>query len=146
MNYKNPFNNNIQNNFNYNSYFQKETDKDNFQNKEFEIIHNYYESKIKPFNSSKNYISCSTDVIPLNEEISSKLGIPISLSLTPIINSENNIKLPFIDYGTNNIPRCNNPDCNEILSFNIRQGTDGEEMTEYVNNPRIILIKILFPK
>ena len=26
MNYKNPFNNNIQNDFNYNSYFQKETD------------------------------------------------------------------------------------------------------------------------
>jgi len=132
MNYKNPFNNNIQNNFNYNSYFQKETDKenffnlydsdneqkdkDNFQNKEFEIIHNYYESKIKPFNSSKNYISCSTDVIPLNEEISSKLGIPISLSLTPIINSENNIKLPFIDYGTNNIPRCKNPDCKAFLN------------------------------
>ena len=45
--------------------------------------------------------------------------------------------------GINDSYNCNNPDCNEILSFNIRQGTDGEEMTEYVNNPRIILIKIL---
>ena len=132
MNYKNPFNNNIQNNYNYNSYLEKETDKENFfnlydsyqekkdkdtfQNKEFEIIHNYFESKIKPFNSSKNYISCATEVFPLNEKVSSKLGIPISLSLTPIINIENNDKLPVIDYGSNNIPRCKNENCRAFIN------------------------------
>ena len=143
MNYKNPFNNNVQTNINYNTNYKENLDNDNdfqlydydqvekdhlyesgfslngnSQNKDFEIIRQYYTSKIKPFNSSQNYISCSSTIFPSNFVTLSKLGIPMSLSLTPIINS--NIQdcstIPLVDYGTNDIPRCKNQNCEAFIN------------------------------
>ena len=143
MNYKNPFNNNAQNIFKYNANYKKTLDNENdyqlyepdqdiknniyksnfspndkISNQDFEIIHQYYLSKIRPFNSSQNYISCSSEIFPSNEETYSKLGIPISLSLTPITNPDiqNNISIPLINYGSNNIPRCKNQNCEAFIN------------------------------
>ena len=143
MNYKNPFNNNAQNIFKYNANYKKTLDNENdyqlyepdqdiknniyksnfspndkISNQDFEIIHQYYLSKIRPFNSSQNYISCSSEIFPSNEETYSKLGIPISLSLTPITNPDiqDNISIPLINYGSNNIPRCKNQNCEAFIN------------------------------
>ena len=143
MNYKNPFNNNAQNIFKYNTNYKKTLDNENdyplyepdkdiknniyksnfslndkISNQEFEIIHQYYLSKIRPFNSSQNFISCSSEIFPSNEETYSKLGIPISLSLTPITNPDiqDNISIPLINYGSNNIPRCKNQNCEAFIN------------------------------
>ena len=143
MNYKNPFNNNAQNIFKYNANYKKTLDNENdyqlyepdqdiknniyksnfslndkISNQDFEIIHQYYHSKIRPFNSSQNYISCSSEIFPSNEETYSKLGIPISLSLTPITNPDiqDNISIPLINYGSNNIPRCKNQNCEAFIN------------------------------
>ena len=147
MNYKNPFNNNAENNFKYNTNYKKSLDsendyelydhdqdiknniyKSNFSlngiksNKDFEIINQYYLSKIKPFNSSQNYISCSSEIFPSNEETLSKLGIPISLSLTPITNPDiqENIEIPLINYGSKDIPRCKNHSCEAFINPFVR--------------------------
>ena len=143
MNYKNPFNNNAQNIFKYNANYKKTLDNENdyqlyepdqdiknniyksnfslndkISNQDFEIIRQYYLSKIRPFNSSQNYISCSSEIFPSNEETYSKLGIPISLSLTPITNPDiqDNISIPLINYGSNNIPRCKNQNCEAFIN------------------------------
>ena len=141
MNYKNPFNNRIQNN---NKYIDNENDfnlynpyktikesnnsfqNQNIQNNEFEMIYHEYLSKIKPLNSSPNYISCSSDIYPSNEEISSKLGIPIILFLSPLSQSESQSPIPLVNYGPNEIPRCKNKNCDIFLNPFVKFIDNGE--------------------
>ena len=154
MNYKNPFNNNIQNNYNYNSNYNKNIDNeydlkfddlynkpknniyesdlslnDNIKDSDFEVNRQNYISKIKPLNSSHNFISCSSEIFPSNEETLSKLGIPISLSLSPIINQHlsNQFPIPLINYGLNNIPRCKNKDCEAFINPFVTLVENGEK-------------------
>ena len=141
MNYKNPFNNRIQNN---NKYIDNENDfnlynpyktikesnnsfqNQNIQNNEFEMIYHEYLSKIKPLNSSPNYISCSSDIYPSNEEISSKLGIPIILFLSPLSQSESQSPISLVNYGPNDIPRCKNKNCDIFLNPFVKFIDNGE--------------------
>ena len=144
MNYKNPFNNRIQNNnknidneYDFNLYdpYRNQSGKNtseynrinnNNQNKEFDIIYQDYLSKIKPLNSSSNYISCSSDIYPPDEQTSSKLGIPITLSLSPISETEVESKLPLVNYGSNEIPRCKNKTCDIFLNPFVKFIDNGE--------------------
>ena len=145
MNYKNPFNNRIQNNnknidneYDFNLYDPYKNKKEkinseynqihnnNLQNKEFAIIYENYLSKIKPLNSSSNYISCSSDIYPSNEDTSSKLGIPITLSLSPLAETEGQAKLPLVNYGSNDIPRCKNKNCDIFLNPFVKFIDNGE--------------------
>ena len=145
MNYKNPFNNSIQNNnknlyneYDFNLYgpYKNKKEKINSeynqihnkdsQNKEFDIIYQDYLSKIKPLNSSSNYISCSADIYPSDEETYSKLGIPITLSLSPISETEVQSQLPLVNYGANEIPRCKNKNCDIFLNPFVKFIDSGE--------------------
>ena len=153
MNYKNPFNNNINNNINYNYnkpknpnteydyniYDDYQTKKNNIPNQElkspsnsltddtnFELVYQEYFSKLKPLNSSSDYISCSSEVLPSNEQTYNQLGIPISLSLSPIINQNYENEIPLIKYGSNNIPRCKNESCEIFLNPFVKFIDSGE--------------------
>ena len=140
MNFKNPFNNNNQNNTNSNQNIDNQYDyrannfyqsnklrNDNINNKDFEIIYQEYLSKIKPLNCSSNYISCSSEIFPSNEETCSQLGIPITLSLSPIISSQMEGEIPLINYGLNEIPRCKNKDCKIFLNPFVKFIENGEK-------------------
>jgi len=148
MSFKNQFNNNIENNANNNkiidnkydyssnNYYQNQNNNksefnklqnDDINNKDFEIIYQEYLSEIKPLNCSSNYISCSSEIFPLNEETSSQLGIPITLSLSPIISPQIEGDIPLINYGLNEIPRCKNKDCKIFLNPFVKFIENGEK-------------------
>ena len=148
MNFKNPFNNNIQNDSNYSKnihnkydfklydHYQKQKDNINEYNisniknttdKEFAVIYQDYSSKIKPLNSSQNYISCSSEIFPSDEPTLSQLGIPITLSLSPISHNESEDSIPLINYGSNEIPRCKNKDCEAFLNPFVKFIESGEK-------------------
>ena len=153
MSYKNPFNNNSINNNNSNNYESKNPNieydfnlYDPYKNKrnnnsnqninlpssqisdddDFDLIYQEYSSKIKPLNSSSNYISSSAQILPSNEKTYSELGIPISLSLSPIINQNLEDTPPLVNYGSNNIPRCKNQTCQIFLNPFVKFIDNGE--------------------
>ena len=87
---------------------------DNSTEEEYNQIKNEFESKIKPYNCSPEYISTTTNIFPSNIETLNKLSLPISLSLCPMKNT--GMELPLINYGENNIPRCPNRYCRAYLN------------------------------
>lgn len=82
--------------------------------KEYNLIKEEYESKMKPFNCSNDSISTITNIFPSDYEAYSQLSMPLSFDISLINNNGNNI--PLIDYGENEIPRCKNKNCREYLN------------------------------
>ena len=102
-----------------NNYTDSSTDE------EFNQIKNEFDLKMKPLNSSSEYISTTSNVFPSNEETLSKLSIPISISLCPLKNT--GIEIPLINYGDKNIPRCPNHNCRAYLNPFVKFIEGGEK-------------------
>ena len=107
----------FQNNTNY-SYSEQSTD-------EFEVVKSEYESKYKPLNCSKEYISLTTEIFPSNNIILSQSNLPLGISICPMKNTQN--ELPLIDYGTHGIPRCPNTKCRGYLNPFVKFIEGGEK-------------------
>ena len=63
-----------------------------------------YDTNKKPYNCSSDFISTTSSIFPKNLQTLSQLEIPMSISLSPLNNS--NIDIPYINYGENTFPRC----------------------------------------
>ena len=135
---KNPFNNNSYNdddNDNYNdinnnNYYdntQLNYPEKNIEDSQFEIIKHEYNSKIKHLNSSPNFISSSSEIFPSDYQTMSQLNIPFSISISPFNNTSEYDEIPLIDYGSHNIPRCNNQNCSAFLNPFIKFIENGEK-------------------
>ena len=107
----------FQNNTNY-SYSEQSTD-------EFEVVKSEYESKYKPLNCSKEYISLTTEIFPSNNIILSQSNLPLGISICPMKNTQN--ELPLIDYGSHGIPRCPNTKCRGYLNPFVKFIEGGEK-------------------
>ena len=81
---------------------------------DFDITLNEYETKLKMYNCSNEFISTTTNVFPINNSILTEISFPIGLNLSPL--SSSNIEIPLVDYGEKNIPRCPNNNCRAYLN------------------------------
>ena len=113
--------------YNKNKYQLNYPEKNSIEDTEFELIMHEYNSKIKPLNSSSNFISTSSEIFPSNSQISSQLNMPISISLSPLSNCSMEEYVPIIDYGSNNIPRCKNEKCSAFLNPFVKFFESGEK-------------------
>jgi protein transport protein SEC24 len=114
------------NNYYYNS--QLNYPEKNVEDTQFEIIKHEYYTKIKHLNSSPNFITSSSEILPSDEQTLSQLNIPISISISPFNNSNTLYELvPLVDYGSNNIPRCKNQNCSAFLNPFIKFIENGEK-------------------
>ena len=103
-------------------------EKNGVDDTEFEMIMHEYNSKLKPLNSSPNFISSSCNILPSNDQILKQLNIPISISISPLNNiSPDDDEIPLIDYGSNNIPRCKNQKCSAFLNPFVKFFENGEK-------------------
>ena len=84
-----------------------------------------FDSKIKPLNSSSDYISTTSLIFPKDTKTLSQLSIPMSVSLCPMKNTGE--ELPYIDYGENNIPRCPNRNCRAYMNPFVKFIQGGEK-------------------
>ena len=126
----------IQNNINNTPYFQNNNFDNNQNDEEFNNIKNEFETKIKPFNCSSEYISTTTNIFPSNIETLNQLSLPISISLCPLKNT--GMDIPLVDYGVNNIPRCPNSNCRAYLNPFVKFINGGEKwicnFCDHINN------------
>ena len=99
---------------NYKNNFYQNNNYDNENDEEYNLIKKEFETKIKQFNCSMNYISPITNIFPSNVDIYNKLSLPLAISLCPMYNS--GIDIPLIDYGEKAIPRCTNKTCQAFLN------------------------------
>ena len=112
--------NSFRNNSNYSNYSYSEQSND-----EFETIKSEYELKYKPLNSSKEYISLTTEIFPSNNITLEQSNVPLGISICPMKNSQN--ELPLIDYGSHPIPRCSNTKCRAYLNPFVKFIDGGEK-------------------
>ena len=84
-----------------------------------------FDSNIKQYNSLPDYISTTSSIFPKDVQTLSELSIPMSISLCPMKNIENEI--PFVNYGDNNIPRCPNKNCRAYMNPFIKFIEGGEK-------------------
>ena len=110
--------------------FSSQPYQNNFYNNDNSIedyakIKSEFDSKIKPLNSSSDYISTTSLIFPKDTKTLSQLSIPMSLSLCPMKNTGNDI--PFVDYGENNIPRCPNRNCRAYMNPFVKFIQGGEK-------------------
>ena len=80
--------------YNKNKYQLNYPEKNSIEDTEFELIMHEYNSKIKPLNSSSNFISTSSEILPSNSQISSQLNMPISISLSPLSAINHELECP----------------------------------------------------
>ena len=120
-----PCSSSIQNNTNNTPYIQNNNFNDNQNDEEYNNIKNDFETKIKPFNCSSEYISTTTNIFPSNTETLNQLSLPISISLCPLKNT--GMEIPLVDYGENNIPRCPNHNCRAYLNPFVKFINGGEK-------------------
>ena len=83
-----------------------------------------YDNKIKPYNSSPEYISIIS-IFPKDIKTLSILSIPMSIALSPMKNTGED--LPLINYNENNMPRCPNRNCNAYMNPFIKFIKGGEK-------------------
>ena len=88
-------------------------------------INSEYDTKIKPYNCSSNFISTISSVFPQNYKTLSQLEIPMSISINPM--SAPSIEIPFINYGENNIPRCLNKPCQAYMNPFVKFFENGDK-------------------
>ena len=124
----NPSNNFYSNSlYNNNDYQINYPEKNTKEDSEFEIIMHEYNTKIKPLNSSSNFITSSSEILPSSNQILTQLNMPISISLSPLNNISPDDEVPLIDYGSNNIPRCKNQNCSAFLNPFVKFFESGEK-------------------
>ena len=84
-----------------------------------------FDTKIKQYNASSDYISTTSYIFPKDTKTLSQLSIPMSVSLCPMKNRGE--ELPFINYGDNNIPRCPNRNCRAYMNPFVKFIEGGEK-------------------
>ena len=84
-----------------------------------------FDTNIKQYNCSPEYISTTSLIFPKDVQTLSQLSIPMSVSLCPMKNTENEI--PFVNYGDNNIPRCDSKSCRAYMNPFIKFIEGGEK-------------------
>ena len=110
---------------NYSQQSQDYFPSDNLNEEDYSNIKLDFETKIKPYNSSSEYISTTSNLFPKDSKILSQLSIPMSISLCPMKNTGE--ELPYINYGENNIPRCPNRNCRGYMNPFIKFIEGGEK-------------------
>ena len=113
--FEQPQNNNNQNKNNYNPFSLN----DNTKISNFDISLNEYETKLKMYNCSNEFISTTTNIFPNNNNLLNQLSFPISIKLSPLSNYSQ-IEIPIINYGEKKIPRCLNNNCRAYLNPFVR--------------------------
>ena len=98
---------------------------DDISSEEFTKMKLEYDSKIKPFNSHPEYISTTSLIFPKDTKTLSQLSIPMSIALSPMKNTGE--ELPLIDYKENNIPRCPNRNCRAYMNPFVKFIQGGEK-------------------
>jgi len=98
---------------------------DGITEEDFTKIKLEFDSKIKPLNCSSDFISTTSSIFPKDNKTLSQLLIPMSISLSPMKNTEED--LPYIDYGENNIPRCPNRNCRGYMNPFVKFIQGGEK-------------------
>ena len=98
---------------------------DDISEEEFSKMKLEYDTKIRPFNSSSEYISTTSSIFPKDTKTLSQLSIPMSISLCPMKNPSEEI--PFINYKENNIPRCPNRNCRAYMNPFVKFIQGGEK-------------------
>ena len=113
--------------FNYSSqsYQNNYYNNDDLTEEEFSKMKLEYDSKIKPLNSSSDYISTTSSIFPKDTKTLSQLSIPMSISLCPMKNT--GIEIPFVNYEENNIPRCPNRNCRAYMNPFVKFIEGGEK-------------------
>ncbi len=86
----------------------------NVSQSDFDITLSEFESKYKMYNCSYEFISPTTNVFPINNNLLSEISFPIGLNISPL--SISNTQIPIVDYGEKNIPRCPNNNCRAYLN------------------------------
>lgn len=84
-----------------------------------EISKQEYES-LKKYNCSDEFLSCTTNVLPNSQYLSSTISVPIGVSLSPLSPNIPSEMIPKVDYKEANFPRCENCKAymNPFIKFN----------------------------
>ena len=112
-------------NFSSQPYQQNFLNNDLPSEEDFTKLKSEFDSKIKPLNSSSDYISTTSLIFPKDTKTLSQLSIPMSISLCPMKNTGEEI--PYVDYGDNNIPRCPNRNCRAYMNPFVKFIQGGEK-------------------
>ena len=110
---------------NYTQQSQDFFTNDNLTEEDYSKIKSDFETKIKPYNSSSEYITTTSNIFPKDSKTLSQLSIPMSISLCPMKNTGE--ELPYVNYGENNIPRCPNRNCRGYMNPFIKFIEGGEK-------------------
>ena len=110
---------------NYTQQSQDYFTNDNLTEEDYSKMKSDFETNIKPYNSSSEYISTTSNIFPKDSKTLSQLSIPMSISLCPMKNTGE--ELPYVNYGENNIPRCPNRNCRGYMNPFIKFIEGGEK-------------------
>ena len=75
-----------------------------------------FNNSLKQFNCSSDFIKCTHNYLPNSEALISQMNVPIGLNIGPLSPNISPENIPKIDYGENELPRCENKSCRAYLN------------------------------
>ena len=91
-------------------------DLNSMSDEETNDIITYFNNSLKQFNCNSDFIKCTHNFLPNSEPLISQMNVPIGLNISPLSSNIPPENIPKIDYGENELPRCENKQCRAYLN------------------------------
>lgn len=98
----------------------------NVERSEFDLAKEEWETSLKQFNCSDQYIKPTAYVLPNTQNLLHQLSFPIGLSISPVSSTAGE-EIPLVSYEDKTIPRCPNTQCRAYLNPFVKFIEGGEK-------------------